>query len=122
MKRRSCAIEWGGHVLLCYDGEDFAYLRRAAGNPLMPLLAKPSVKLEPKASASKLKHIIERARSPAEAVVKVDINIYGPRRAAEEIGDTLSRNRLWLQKPDQAKDDVAFENPHFLVLCTEGNK
>ncbi|KAL7972031.1 SNF2 family N-terminal domain-containing protein [Trichoderma sp. SZMC 28014] len=115
------------HVLLSFhdaDDEDtngkFGYLRSAVGKTLMPLLAMPHVNLEPIGQASNLKDIIGRANKPAEAIAKVDINLYGPRCAAKEVGDTLSHGKLWLQKSNHMKRDVIYDNPHFLRLDLSG--
>ncbi|KAM0457399.1 hypothetical protein ACHAO4_003198 [Trichoderma viride] len=115
------------HVLLSFhDADDddkngkFGYLRSAVGKTLMPLLSMPNVNLEPIGQASNLKDIIGRANKAAEAIAKVDINLYGPRCAAKEVGDTLSRGKLWLQKSHHMKRDVIYDNPHFLRLELSG--
>lgn len=115
------------HVLLSFhDADDddkngkFGYLRSAVGKTLMPLLSMPNVNLEPIGQASNLKDIIGRANKAAEAIAKVDINLYGPRCTAKEVGDTLSRGKLWLQKSHHMKRDVIYDNPHFLRLELSG--
>ncbi|KAK1765014.1 SNF2 family N-terminal domain-containing protein [Phialemonium atrogriseum] len=110
------------HVLLCFpdDGEEFGYLRSGVGKTLAPLLAKSYVEFEPIATTSNLKETIGRANKPAEAMVKVGINVYGRRWAAAEVGDALSRGKLWLQKPGHTRRGVAYDNPHFLPLKING--
>jgi hypothetical protein len=123
--RRFELSEQQDHILLCFqdDGEEFGYLRSAVGKTLAPLLATSYVEFEPIVSTSNLKETVGRAKKPAkpvEAMVKVDINVYGPRRAATEVGDTLSRGKLWLQKSGHARREVVYDNPHFLPLRTSG--
>lgn len=110
------------HVLLCFpdDGEEFGYLRSGVGKTLAPLLAKSYVEFEPIATTSNLKETIGRANKPAEAMVKVGMNVYGRRWAAAEVGDALSRGKLWLQKPGHARRGVVYDNPHFLPLKING--
>ncbi|RMZ91158.1 hypothetical protein DV736_g1622, partial [Chaetothyriales sp. CBS 134916] len=106
------------HILLCFhdDGKEFGYLRSGVGKTLAPLLAKPYVEFEPIVPTSNLSETIGRANKPAEAMIKVDINVYGPRRAATEVGDALSTGKLWLQKFSHARHGVVYDNPHFLAL------
>ncbi|RYP79133.1 hypothetical protein DL771_000111 [Monosporascus sp. 5C6A] len=110
------------HILLCFrdDGMDFGYLRSGVRKTLAPLLAKSYIEFEPIVPTSNLKETIGRAKKPAEAMVKVDINVYGPRCAAAEVGDKLSRGKLWLQKSDHARPGVAYDNPHFLPIKING--
>ncbi|KAL7924430.1 SNF2 family N-terminal domain-containing protein [Trichoderma austrokoningii] len=115
------------HVLLSFHGADdddksekFGYLRSAVGKTLMPLLAMSNINLEPISQASTLRDIIGRANKASEAVAKVDINLYGPRCAAKEVGDTLSHGKLWLQKSNHMKRGVIYDNPHFLQLEMNG--
>ncbi|KAI1422037.1 SNF2 family N-terminal domain-containing protein [Xylaria sp. FL1777] len=115
-------IEQQDHILLCFhdDSNDFGYLRSGVGKTLAPLLAKPYVELEPIVPTSNLKETIGRAKKPAEAMVKVDINVYGPQRTAAEVGDALSGGKLWLQKSDHARQGVAYNNPHILPIKING--
>ncbi|OLN85473.1 putative SWI/SNF-related matrix-associated actin-dependent regulator of chromatin subfamily A member 3-like 3 [Colletotrichum chlorophyti] len=106
------------NVLLTFrdDATEFGYLRSAHGRTLARLLNQVVVELEPIAPTIALRETIGRAKKPAEAMVKVDINVYGPRGAARRVGDALSEGKLWLQKPDHARPDVFYENPHELHI------
>nr|XP_036578671.1 DNA repair and recombination protein rad5c [Colletotrichum truncatum]KAF6786004.1 DNA repair and recombination protein rad5c [Colletotrichum truncatum] len=105
------------HVLLSFrDNTDFGYLRSGPGKTLSPLLAKRFVDFEPIAPIQELREVIGCAKKSVEAMVKVDINIYGPRSAAQLVGDTLSNGKLWLQTPTHPRKDVEYENPHLLPL------
>jgi SWI/SNF-related matrix-associated actin-dependent regulator of chromatin subfamily A3 len=98
------------------ENDKFGYLRSAVGKTLMPLLDKAHITLEPIGHTSNLKDVIGRASKAADAIAKVDINLYGPRWSAKEVGDTLSRGKLWLQKSNHMKGGVIYDNPHFLRL------
>ena len=113
------------HVILCFqdDGKEFGYLRSGVGKTLAPLLAKSYVEFEPIVTTSNPKETIRHTKKPAklvEAMVKIDINVYGPRRAATEVGDVLSHGKLWLQKSGHARREVVYDNPHFLPLKING--
>lgn len=110
------------HILLCFrdGGEEFGYLRSAEASALKPLLAKSFIEFEPFISTSYLMDIIGRANKSSEAIMKVDINVYGPLHAAAELGDTLSRDKLWLQKSTYLRSGVSYDNPHFLRLEING--
>lgn len=123
--RRFELREQQDQILLCFhdDGKEFGYLRSGVGKTLAPLLAKSYVEFEPIVLTSNANETIRRAKKPAkpaEAMVKVDINVYGPRRAAAEVGDALSRGKLWLQKSGHARREVVYDNPHFLPLKING--
>ncbi|KAF4456644.1 helicase-like transcription factor [Fusarium albosuccineum] len=104
------------------DDKEFGYLRSAEGKALKPLVTQQNVSLEPLALKPTLRDIIERAARPADAMVKVDINVYGPRSEASRVGKTLSQGKLWLQRPDHSRDNTAYENPQFLRIEFEGGE
>ncbi|WYZ36487.1 hypothetical protein EsH8_XV_000040 [Colletotrichum jinshuiense] len=101
------------HVLLTFkDNTEFGYLHSGPGKILSPLFGV--VDFEPIAPIVALRETIARAKKPAEAMVKVDINVYGPRRTAQDVGEKLSEGRLWLQKPDYSRRGLDYKNPHML--------
>ena len=105
------------HVLLSLpDNSEFGYLRPAMTKALVPLLERgPAVEAEAVAITSHLCQQISHATKPEEALVQVNINIYGPQNCDKEIGDMLSDQKLWLQRPDHIKPKVMYKNPH--ALC-----
>ncbi|KAJ0340378.1 hypothetical protein KNSL1_011586 [Colletotrichum chrysophilum] len=110
------------HVLLAFkDKTDFGYLRSGPGKTISPLLTRAGVEFEPIAPTVTLRETIGRAKKPVEAMVKVDINVYGPRRTAQYVGDKLSEGKLWLQKPTHPRKDVDYDNPHVLQLDGVGD-
>ena len=109
-----------GHAILIFpdDGTELGYLRSGEGNTLLRVHATAGVVLEILARKSILCEVISRATKPAEAMVKVDVGVRGPRREASSTGDKLSRGSLWLQEPEPSYgiDTNFYENPHFLQL------
>ncbi|KAK1726384.1 SNF2 family domain-containing protein [Colletotrichum acutatum] len=107
------------HICLSFkdDNTEFGYLRSGPGKALARLLTPDSrVEFEPIAPTNALRETIGRAKKPVEAMVKVDINVYGPRAAAKVVGDKLTEGKLWLQKSDHARRELCYENPHFLKI------
>ncbi|KAK1989120.1 SNF2 family domain-containing protein [Colletotrichum cereale] len=108
------------HVLLAFrddpEATEFGYLRSGPGKTLARLLAQEGLEFEPVAQTTALRETIGRAKKPVEAMVKVDINVYGPRGRARETGKTLSEGRLYLQMPDHARGELPYENPHMLRI------
>ncbi|KAL2881818.1 hypothetical protein SGCOL_002975 [Colletotrichum sp. CLE4] len=108
------------HICLSFKDDnttEFGYLRSGPGKALARLLSPDShVEFEPIAPTNTLRETIGRAKKPVEAMVKVDINVYGPRRAAKSVGDKLTEGKLWLQKSDHARREHSYENPHVLKI------
>ncbi|KAK1968726.1 SNF2 family domain-containing protein [Colletotrichum sublineola] len=118
--QRFTLTEQQEHVLLAFRDDpemtEFGYLRSGPGKTLARLLAQESLEFEPVAQTAALRETIGRAKKPVEAMVKVDINVYGPRNRAHEVGKTLSEGKLYLQMPDHARSRFPYENPHMLRI------
>lgn len=103
------------HILLSLpDGTNFGYLRDNLTKALAPLLGEQGLDLEAVAMTWRLRERIGKADKSAEAIVQVNINVYGPRDKAESVGDGLSTHKQWLQKPDYFKSQFPYENPHLI--------
>jgi hypothetical protein len=63
-----------------------------------------------------IQETIGRATGKKEAVVRVQVNVYGPPTAAGDIGRELSQQKLYLQRPSHVRDGYTYENPHMLKL------
>ncbi|KAI0531666.1 SNF2 family N-terminal domain-containing protein [Xylaria digitata] len=50
------------------------------------------------------------------SVLVAEVNIYGARADAKEVGNVLSRSRLFLQMPQYGSDGVEYHNPHILRI------
>jgi SWI/SNF-related matrix-associated actin-dependent regulator of chromatin subfamily A3 len=72
--------------------------------------------LEVFASTNAIQETINRAGTVKEAVIRVQVDVYGPRAAAKEIGRELSQQKLYLQRPAYIRDGSRYENPHMLTL------
>jgi SWI/SNF-related matrix-associated actin-dependent regulator of chromatin subfamily A3 len=97
------------------DGDQFGILRHDMTDALTPLLKQsPPFQLEAVAGTTRLLEQIGLATKPNEAIVQVNINIYGPRDRAAAVGDDLSNRKQWLQKPDFFKPQYPYNNPQAL--------
>ncbi|CAI6333481.1 unnamed protein product [Periconia digitata] len=74
------------------------------------------VELEAFAPIRPIRDTISRANKGKEAVVRIHINVYGPRTMAPGVGQELSTNKVYLQKPDHVRFGLAYENPHILRI------
>ena len=63
-----------------------------------------------------IQETIGRATREKEAVIRVQVNVYGPSAAADEIGRELSQHKLYLQHPAYIRDGARYSNPHMLTL------
>ncbi|KAF5566324.1 helicase-like transcription factor [Fusarium napiforme] len=113
--------EYQSQLMLCFPGEEkhFGHLPSAAGQTLLFLMTQPSVDIQPLALKCDLREVIGRANKPADARVKVDINIYGLRSKALDIGKRLSNAKLWLQRSSHGRHGIIYENPHFLSISIQ---
>ncbi|KAF2847249.1 hypothetical protein T440DRAFT_492050 [Plenodomus tracheiphilus IPT5] len=59
---------------------------------------------------------IGRVQKENDAIVRVQVYIYGSREAAQEIGNELSQLKLFLQKALHVRDGCFYENPQNLPL------
>lgn len=104
------------HMIVCLeDGFQIGHLRPATANTIEPLEKRSDVELEPLVTAS-LRETVEKAATNAEAVARIDINVYGGPLTSAAIGKALSMGKLWLQRPRQCRASIEYKNPHHLHL------
>jgi SWI/SNF-related matrix-associated actin-dependent regulator of chromatin subfamily A3 len=63
-----------------------------------------------------IQETLSRASKEKEAIVRMQINVYGPRSIAADIGKELSDQKIYLQRPGYLRDGAAYDNPHVLSL------
>lgn len=59
---------------------------------------------------------LRRKHSAESSLITVDINIYGSREDADEVGRSLSKSGLFLQWPRYGLDGFEYHNPHILRI------
>ena len=97
------------------DGTDFGILNTHIAKAVEDL-ERPSVQFEPLVHISTLYETIGRAVKASDAVVRVNINVYGSKDASKDVGRHLSAQKVYLQRPDQQRSGSIYDNPHVLKL------
>jgi len=103
-------------VVIFPDKTVFGELNESLSEVVLKLLEHPLLHFEVLANLSTVIETIGKAEKATEAVVRVDINMYGPRSQRKEIGQKLSKSRIYLQRPNYRRQDSIYDNPHFLQL------
>ena len=101
-------------VLYFLNGTEFGVLNTHASKALENLVQKSSLQFEAIGSIQTIRETIGRVTKATDAVVRVNINVYGPRESCQEVGRHLSSQKLYLQRPDKLRIGSTYENPHFL--------
>ncbi|UPX12309.1 uncharacterized protein EKO05_0002863 [Ascochyta rabiei] len=65
------------------------------------------------------REIMSRAMKGQDAVVRVQINVYGSGASADSVGQELSQNKVYLQRPDYIREGTTYENPHVLKFSDD---
>jgi SWI/SNF-related matrix-associated actin-dependent regulator of chromatin subfamily A3 len=102
--------------LIFPDGTQFGQLNERTTKALDSIIDLPSVQLEALVDLVALRETVCRAIKASDAAIRVDINVYGTREARKEVGDRLSRGKIYLQHPDQKRGASIYDNPHVLQL------
>jgi hypothetical protein len=63
-----------------------------------------------------IQETLGRATKEKEAIVRVQINVYGPQAIAHDIGKELSQHKIYLQRPVHVRNGAMYQNPHVLTL------
>ncbi|KAF2024889.1 hypothetical protein EK21DRAFT_77766 [Setomelanomma holmii] len=63
-----------------------------------------------------IRETISQTAKEKDAIVRVQINIYGPRNVAQAVGRELSQQKVYLQHPDHIRAGSDYDNPHVLKL------
>jgi SWI/SNF-related matrix-associated actin-dependent regulator of chromatin subfamily A3 len=63
-----------------------------------------------------IRETITKATKEKDAIVRVQISVYGPRSFADGVGQELSRQKVYLQSPDYVRPGTDYDNPHVLKL------
>lgn len=104
-------------VLYFLNGTEFGVLNNHASKALESLVRQSNLQFEAIASIQTIRETIGRVTKATDAVVRVNINVYGPRESCQEVGRYLSSQKLYLQRPDKLRAGSAYENPHVLSFA-----
>ena len=103
-------------AVICLDQRlEFGYLNEGQGKVLTSIMeAWPSLQFEGVAYTHSLIDQISKVTKSHERKVRININIYGPEKYAAEVGQVLSRNKAYLQRPDHCRENITYRNPHVI--------
>lgn len=106
-------------IQLSFPGSDklkFGQLRTKDSKNLSDLLTDSQILVEFEAivAINTLREIIRKARTNSDAMVTLNINVYGPKNQADEVGEKLSQRKLWLQHTSYKRRNAPYFNPHIL--------
>src|SRR5277367_2475864 len=102
--------------LIFRDGTRLGLLNAHTTKALDSITDLPSVQLEALVDLVALRETMCRAIKASDATIRVNINVYGAREARKEVGDRLSKSKIYLQHPDQKRGASIYDNPHVLQL------
>ena len=111
------SVGWLGKDQLCVnfpDGIQFGLLNTHHSAALKALIDRPSLQFDVIASTNTIREVIGRATKANDAVVKLNINIYGPSEERKYVAEHLTKEKVYLQRPDRQRPDTVYENPHYL--------
>lgn len=74
------------------------------------------VEYEVFASVRAIRETISKATKEKDAVVRMQINDYGSRAAAQAVGKEFSQQKIYLQRPIYVRDGAFYDNPHVLKI------
>ena len=98
------------------DGTDLGYLSKKMEQALQGLTGLPLFEIDALTNLTSLIESLRRAGKPADAAIRVSINIYGREFDRDKVGRELSKMDLFLQHPDDCRVGVRYDNPHILHL------
>jgi hypothetical protein len=108
--------ELDGDFLVTFpDGGIMGELNAQLGTALLAL-SGTALDFDVLAPARAIRETIGRTGKEKEAVVRVNINVYGKRDQAQWTGSELSKHRVYLQRPDCLPQGMEYDNPHVLKL------
>jgi SWI/SNF-related matrix-associated actin-dependent regulator of chromatin subfamily A3 len=105
-----------GVFLTFPDGTEFGLLNNLASKALEDILTWPTIETDGFVEVRPLRETLGRATKPADAKTRVSINIYGGADAKEKVGKKLSKERIYLQKPDSRRHGTTYDNPHIITF------
>lgn len=103
-------------VLKFQDNSEFGQMNIHTSKALEKLLDRPPIHLDVIGSISTIREAIGRATKAADAVARVNINVYGSDVERKEVGRHLSDQKIYLQRPDYPRPGTIYDNPHFLTF------
>ncbi|PVI07636.1 hypothetical protein DM02DRAFT_637872 [Periconia macrospinosa] len=64
-----------------------------------------------------IRETISKINKEKDAIVRVHINVYGPQSMAYGVGQELSSNKIYFQRPNYVAPGFLYDNPHILKFA-----
>jgi SWI/SNF-related matrix-associated actin-dependent regulator of chromatin subfamily A3 len=96
------------------DGTEFGVLNNLASKALEDIITWPSIETDAFVDIRPLRETLGRATKPADAKTRVNITLYGSLDAKEKLGKKLSKEKMYLQRPDSRRHGTIYDNPHII--------
>ncbi|KAI6090313.1 SNF2 family N-terminal domain-containing protein [Hypoxylon rubiginosum] len=106
----------GDYFALKYGEIKFGRLNKGLCRQLTELTSKQQVRSQAYISANIWNTKISGWNNQGPHYITAEVNIYGSRADAKEIGSILSRLGVFLQMPRHGEDNVEYYNPHILRI------
>lgn len=92
----------------------FGHLSSHVSKGLEDVVNLPLLRFEVVADIRMAREVIGKVTKAVEAVVRVNINVYGPEETKQMIGQHLSSGKIYLQRPDYFMPDSTYDNPQMI--------
>lgn len=109
-------VREGGYFALEYGGNKFALLNKGFCRHLHALISRRQVRIQSYVSNKDWATIVHCWRKQISTIFPVEINIYGTRADAEEVGSILSKSGIFLQLPRYGPYIAQYYNPQLLRI------
>lgn len=96
------------------DATELGYLSERMKRTLKPLIGSPHFEMEAWNTLNSIMDALSKAKTSAEAAIRVNIHVYGLENLRDQIGRQLSKGNLFLQHPDMCRPGIRYDNPHIL--------
>lgn len=97
------------------DGAEFGILDKWKSDALKTIMNHSDLRIEGRADPSAIRTVAHEAQKASDAVVRIDIEIYGPVSLSEEVGGSLSGHKVWLQRPTDSR--FPYRNPQAIQFA-----
>lgn len=97
------------------DGAEFGILDKWKSDALKTIMNHSDLRIEGRADPSAIRTVAHKAQKASDAVVRIDIEIYGPVSLSEEVGGSLSGHKVWLQRPTDSR--FPYRNPQAIQFA-----
>jgi hypothetical protein len=104
-----------GELFLTFpDATEFGYLSERMKRTLKPLIGLPHFEIEGWSPLHPILDALIRAKTSADAAIRMDLHVYGLKSLRDQFGKQLSKGNLFLQHPDMCRPGIRYDNPHIL--------